>query len=394
MKKLLYTFIGLLLLASCTSVQELVDKGDYDGAIELAAKKLNGEKNRKTKYVQALETAFEKITLQDLDQIDYLKSHNNALNWDRVYNIAKTMERRQNKIKPFLPLVSKDGYVAHFKFVKTGSLMNEAAEKASALYYSQANALMSQARNGDKSAARDAFNTLDKIGKYDINYMETHVLSQEAHKLGMDHIKVVLVNNSRQILPREFEEDVLSLDVNRLNDLWRTYYVDARNTNINYDYRAVIDIDDIDISPEREYVNRYEEVREIEDGYEYVLDEKGNVKKDTLGNDIKQKKYINIRAWVTEISREKRATVRGFLRVFDIKDESTLDAFPVEVEMVFDSQSARCEGDRRALTSNSRGLVDRNLDPFPRDEQMILDAATEVKRIISNRLVNYSFLPS
>ena len=48
MKWILYTFTLLIVISSCKSVQELVDKGDYDGAIYLAAKKLHGKKNKKT----------------------------------------------------------------------------------------------------------------------------------------------------------------------------------------------------------------------------------------------------------------------------------------------------------------------------------------------------------
>ena len=63
MKTILYTttITFIILFTACTSVQELVDRGQYDDAIYLAVEKLAGQKKRKTKHVKALESAFEKV---------------------------------------------------------------------------------------------------------------------------------------------------------------------------------------------------------------------------------------------------------------------------------------------------------------------------------------------
>ena len=81
MKHLLYTLaIGTLtiLMYGCADIQKLVDEGNYDAAIDKAARKLSGKKNKKTKYVKGLEQAFAKVSARDLDQVAYLKTKGDA----------------------------------------------------------------------------------------------------------------------------------------------------------------------------------------------------------------------------------------------------------------------------------------------------------------------------
>ena len=53
MKNLVYTFLSLSLslsLFSCASVDKMVERGDYDGAIQVATKKLAGKKKKEDVY--------------------------------------------------------------------------------------------------------------------------------------------------------------------------------------------------------------------------------------------------------------------------------------------------------------------------------------------------------
>jgi len=76
MKTLFYLLSLTIILstAACKSIEKLVDQGRYDEAIILATKKLAGKKNKKTKHIMALEEAFAKINLLDINHIDALKT--------------------------------------------------------------------------------------------------------------------------------------------------------------------------------------------------------------------------------------------------------------------------------------------------------------------------------
>ena len=383
MKQMIYTLACLLLLASCKSVQEFVDRGDYDGAIAFAAKKLHGQKKRKTKHVQGLEEAFRKVTERDLRLMDRLKS--NDQNWDEVYQIASNMDRRQEIIRPFLPLVSKDGYAAHFKFVKTAELMVEAANRAAEIHYLEAQKLLEGAESGDKFAARKAFNHLQDIEQYFSSYENKTALMKKAHNLGKNRIELVMWNDADVIIPAAFEERVLELNLYGLNSFWEEYYFDPA-TDFPMDYKVILEIDDMQVSPEYEKETHHIDTKEVKDGFEYVFDKNGNVKKDSLGNDIKTPRYINVSAEVLELYRNKAARVSGMFRVISLKDSHQTYSAPIQVEAVFDSYSSRFFGDRRALCDRTINTLRSYPEPFPSDYDLTLQAADELKEIFKREL--------
>ena len=129
MKTLYHTFLITLLLitASCRSIEKLVDQGRYDDAIVLATKKLAGKKNKKTKHIKSLEEAFFKVNSYDLHQISRLQDaaeSGDGAAWIRMYDYLLQIDSRQNRVLPFLPLVSKENYVGVFDLIDTSPLIN------------------------------------------------------------------------------------------------------------------------------------------------------------------------------------------------------------------------------------------------------------------------------
>jgi len=135
MKTILYTLILLTSFGSCRKLEKMVERGEYNRAIVYATKKLAGKKKKKTKHVKALEEAFVKITKRDTERIAYLNGNQNPENWDIILRLAEDMEYRQERIRPFLPLVSKDGYEAHFDMVDTYKIRTEAIAGAARFHY-------------------------------------------------------------------------------------------------------------------------------------------------------------------------------------------------------------------------------------------------------------------
>lgn len=385
MKKILFFLSATILLASCKSVQKLVDKGDYDGAIELAANKLHGQKNRKTKHVKGLETAFAKVTKRDMEYIQFLKDQKRDENWDEIYDRLQVINARQHKISPFLPLVSKDGYVSHFKFVRVVPMIIEAEDNAIAFHYAFALGELDKAEKGDKLAARRAHGSLLDIERYRSIYSDKDVLKQKALLLGKTRILVKSQNLTNAYLPAGFEEELTRVNVADLNTRW-TEYTTLKDDAYFYDIHAELRIETVDVSPEREKERIYRDQKEVKDGVEYVYDNNGNVQKDTLGNDITTDRYVTLTAEVIELCRQKAAYVKGHFVVTDILTGDILDRRPVATEAIFESYSSRVNGDRRALGGNTRKRLGRNLEPFPSDFELIWEAAEEVKHIVKSEL--------
>jgi tetratricopeptide (TPR) repeat protein len=382
---LLAFFAGLLLFVSCTSAEKLVDSGNYDQAIDLAIRKLAGKKQKKVKYVLALEEAFARVTQRDMQLADRLKADGDAANWESITDIYRRIGRRQQAIEPLLPLIDKEGIKASFQFVRVAGLERESKEKAAAYLYDHARELLDQARNGDRLAARQAYRSLDKISKYYRQYRDRETLMGVARELGISHILVKMENQAPVILPIGFEEEITRFGVRDLDSKWRVYH-NRRDPGIDYDYQAVMRLTDIRLSPEVVRERQYEDARELEDGFDYVLDENGNVAKDTLGNDIKVVRKVWITAQVFEVYQSKVATINGRLDLIDLKTKELVDSAPLGVEAVFENYASTFRGDERALSKESRRRIGNRPVPFPTNEDLMLTAAEQIKPVVKERI--------
>jgi len=364
MKWMIYTLGLTLLMASCKSIQDLVDKGDYDSAIHLAAKKLHGKA---------------KVNARDFAYIESLNANAYPERWDRVYDILLDIDRRQHKISPFLPLISKDGYVGHFEFKPMADQIEKASLAASAYHHQRAEALLTDINYSRKADATEAFHELKKIDRYFRDYKNKESLLEIAHHFGMTRVKLETRNTANTVIPIDLQSELLAVSIPALNSFWTKFYTYDVEDNTPMDFRAILEIDDLEVSPERESQRQYQDSREIVDGFNYVLDQAGNVAKDTLGNDIKEDRYITITADVIEIFREKAAYVKGSLKIIDLNGKQLIDQFPISSEAIFTSYASSFFGDRRALSSGSRNRLRNNPERFPQDEELIWQAAEDVK---------------
>ncbi|MEP6793030.1 MAG: hypothetical protein ABJB16_01800, partial [Saprospiraceae bacterium] len=162
MKNLLLLTIALAMMSACASADKMLERGDYDGLINLATKKLSGKK-KKDEYVIALEKGFEKVTKSNMATIESLKNSDRPEDWEDIMDIARDIDRRQEKIEPFLPLISVSGYHAKFTFVHTDQILSEAKITAVNLYEKRLDDMVNAARKGNKKQARQAFNLIDHI---------------------------------------------------------------------------------------------------------------------------------------------------------------------------------------------------------------------------------------
>ena len=149
MKHSIFTLLIISFVSiSCASVQKLVDQGNYDQAIVLATKRLAGKKNKKTKHIKALERAFAKVMENDLARVAQLRNQADAYSWIEAYHIYLNIERRQEAITPFLPLSSKDGYIAHFDLSDVGNEIIIASKNAGELLFKEGIEKLKQAAYG------------------------------------------------------------------------------------------------------------------------------------------------------------------------------------------------------------------------------------------------------
>jgi len=387
MKNLLLLTISIAMLSACASADKMLERGDYDGLVNLATKKLSGKK-KKDIYVLALEEGFEKITRRNMATIESLKTSNDPEDWEDIIAIARDIERRQDKIEPFLPLISETGYQAKFTFVRTDKIVTDAKITAVNLYEKHLDDMLAAARKGNKKQARQAFNLIDQIRSLSDHYYKPE-LRDEMWSLGINKIFLRIENNSNMIMPAGYEEELLSADFANIGGSWDRYYTEI-DEDMNIDYQVVLRILEIATSHDEWREVQYPYNKNVVDGWEYVLDEKGNVKKDSLGNDIKKDKIIAVNATVVETFQSKKALIRARMDITNVHSGARIYSQPLEVEDIFSHTARNFFGDERALDQNLRNRI--LPVTYPSDASLIWDAFKGLKPKFFDevRRANYS----
>jgi hypothetical protein len=376
---LLFSLVLIFGFTACQSGRNMMESGNYDGAVDFYARKLRGKKNKKNDHVKGLELAFRKAQNRDLNTANHLTDAGRPENWERINELHRQIRRRQNRIAPLLPLVSKDGYRANIEFVDIAALEAESCRRAADYLYEKASALINRAAaDQDKNAAREAYNLLhDLENRYFRDYRESRVLKVRARELGTSYILVDVQNNSGRILPAYFSSRLLAMSKRDLDSEWKDFSFQEQ-PGVAYD-RVVFKVRNIDVSPERIHERAYIDEKEIQDGKEYVLDERGNVKKDTNGNDITRPRFIRIRANVVEVFQSKAARLSGHVEIYDTHRNNMLDMRDLSTEVLFEHYASTFTGDKRALSDESCRRIGNNPMPFPPDEDMLVQAAERLK---------------
>lgn len=380
--------VGILILglSSCVSPQKLVEHGNYEEAINVAVRKLAGKKKKKEKYVMALEDAFQRATARDMREARRLKNSGRPENWVKALAIYQTIRKRQAKIEPLLPVIAKNGVKANFKFVDVANLEMEAENQTISFYYKNGKSLLAQATsNNDKMAARKAYKEFSKIQNYAYNYKDTRDLMRNAYAFGTTHILLEVKNRAPVVFPSRLMTELKHFNVKDLDDEWHEYHQNAPS-GVPVDYKVVINIMDANVSPELVKEREFEESKEIEEGFEYVLDSNGNVMKDTLGNDVKIPKKIYIKARVFETYQHKDATLSVRMDVYSVTEHDVLESQNFTADAIFDNYASTYSGDKRALTKETLKRIGNRPVEFPPNEVLLLDAVQDLKPMIKNRV--------
>ena len=394
MKKALLISSVFVFLISCGGVkrtQEAVNTGNYLQAINRAVNNLASNKTKKShqRYILLLEDAFEKNTQRELENIRFLEADGNPANYEAIYNSYSSLKQIQERIRPLLPLpIFEENRNAEFYFRDYDSQLLTAKINLSDYLYDNASNLLENA--SFKQDYRQAYNDFKYLEELNPGYSDTKEKMESAYMKGLDYVKVHVINDTEQIVPARLEEELLNFNTLGLNDLWTQYHTNPLN-NIKYDYEMQVAFRDISISPEQIRERQVLKEKQIKDGYDYVLDDNGNVMKDSLGNDIRIDRYITVVCNFYEFTQFKAAQVVGNVSYIDLNSQQQLNSYPLSSEFVFEHVYANYQGDRRALENDLIPLLDVRQVPFPSNEQMVYDAGEELKSRLKDIIVRHKF---
>ncbi len=384
--QLLFILLSFLFIG-CGGVkktQEAINYGNYDEAINIALKNLRSDKFKKSNepYALMLEEAFAKANERDLDQVKFLQKEANPANFETIYTIYDKLNKRQEMIRPLLPLqIISTGKNAKFQLNDyTNQLISS---KQNVTQYLYDNAVNSLQNSKNKIDFRNTYDDLNYLNQINPNYKNTNTLIEEAHFKGTDFIYVFMQNQSDKVIPIRLEQDLLNFETYGLNTLW-TVYQSTKQAQIKYNYEIEINLREINISPEQIHEKEIIQEKQVSDGWQYLKDSKGINVKDSLGNAIKVDKFKTIKSTVYQNIQYKSVQIIGQIKYFDLATNQLIKSYPLESGFVFEHRYATYKGDRNALDKEYLDLLAFKFVPFPSNEQMIYDSGEDLKLKIKN----------
>ena len=392
MKKITLIITFFILLSSCgvKQTQNNLSSGNYDAAIDIALSNLRSNKDKKGKqdYIYLLEEAFAKAKERDLNTIAFLNKENKPSNLEKTYTTYLTLNDRQEKIKPLLPLkLIKEGRDAIFPFDNYNEGIINSKNALSKYLYNNAKALM---LTKDKMNCRRVYDDLTYLDKINPNYKDIAKIMNEAQLKGTDYVIVYTQNETNMIIPVQLQNDLLDFKSYKLNDKWTVYH-SAKQKDIYYDYGMLINFRSIVISPEQIKEKEFIKERQVVDGQKQQLDTNGKGVVDRQGKAVMVDNLITATVKIYEVRQFKSCQITAKVDYVDNKTKQSIDSFPITSEFVFENIYSSYKGDRRAADDNYYAYFDKKVIPFPTSEQMVYDAGEDLKSKINSVITKNQF---
>ena len=380
MKRILFLLIIAIAFSSCMSSKNMLNKGYYDMAIEKTVKKIK-RKPQKGKEIAILKDAYRLANQKDNERIAFLRKEGRPDIWDDVFSTLSVMKNRQNIIRT-LPtdILNKIGY----QYIDYDQEIIAAKQKAAEYFYAHALSLLER---NEKLAARQAYDELMKVKSYYPSYKDVDQKLITAKNLGMSYVIFVMKNGTPIPLPPDFENELTKISLYELNNFWTNF--DTREVKDRaYDYAIMVNMKNINVSPEQDKEIERTETKKVEDGYQYVLDSKGNVMKDSLGNDIKIQKFKDIQCFVTEHKLHKQSIISGSIDFMNLSNGQLMKSAPITSEYFFDYSWVIAKGDMNAASEETKKLLKNKPVPFPDSFGMLLNTGQILKNMTKDIIWN------
>lgn len=378
-----FIIVATLLASGCGSSKKQMQSGNYEAAIDKAVRELRKNPDNQDE-AEILARAYEITNEQDNERLRLLKMENRAASYDEIYLTYKKMHDRQALVRTVTPLRTGNRTI-EFPYVDYMAEMVTAKQKAADFYYTNGIELM---KNQTKESYRQAYYQFIRAKEYVGDYPNIDNLINESKYLGISRALVSVQNQSIINFPPEFVNDLLALDLPRLNSEWVEYHTEHLDKDAQYDYLINVNVKNVAVSPDESIQRDTLIKREVEDGFNYVLDKNGNVMRDTLGNDIKVKKYKSLQCALIETVQLKACRIDGDVEIIQLNPNRVVKRDPIGAESSFQHISARALGDVQALSPEQLQSTRIGTVQSPSDIEMVIRCSESLKQAIRGIMQN------
>ena len=383
MKRYILLFIISTILTSCHSVKKSFESRNYDTVIDLL------KKNKKVSddEISMFEKSYKAALERDKEKIVQLKAINNGDRWEEIFDLYTKINTRQNSVMRVIPVFYSNGNKADIEVFNLSAALEESRQNAAQSYYDQGLKLLN---SNNKTSIRQSLDYFNASKKFYINYKDINELMQQALIKGKNYVLLLVEKNPSLLLPPSFEQSILDNVKLTQNEQWVNIDY-RRKDNINYDYVVKLNLYDIVVSPDVVKETQNTEEKLMEDGWQYVLDPRGNVKKDSLGNDIKVPKYTKISCLVKETRMTKSAQVFGDVTIYEAQTKDFIKNQKCTGNAAFDYSYIQLFGDRNAVSDATIKKLGNAPMLFPTTFEMVERSKNELIKCYQDFVIaNYN----
>lgn len=360
MKLQLYTLLfaaTILTAASCRTAKKMYEKGNYDEAVELAAKKL--QKNPDDpKLLVLLQDAYQYAVTDHESRIRTSSESTNELKWEWMYNDYASLQRMYDaiyKVPSVFNTVRPQNYATYLVTY---------AQKAGDVRYERGIAFM---QRYDKQSYRNAYREFQAALRFLPGDREATVKLNEAYDYAVTNVVILPVQqnggyvySSYTVGGNNFDDQLVrDLQYNSGSEFVKFYSAwEARSRNIRTDMEVDMQLARVNIGRMEDYRTQRKVSKEI------VLKEK------VIRPDSVVKEYGRVHATIHSTRRTMTSELVLQLNVRD-QDGRWLWSDDVPGNHAWGTEFSTFTGDERALSETDKQETGRRRE-FPPSEREIM----------------------
>ncbi|MDD4372449.1 MAG: hypothetical protein PHG67_00885 [Bacteroidales bacterium] len=339
-------FLVLLIgFIQCSSPQKLIDQKQYDQAFALLINKAHKGRISASQITQ-LKQVYHQSNQTDHEAVSALKASGSPDIWPEVYDRLNKISQRVDAVK-VLPKELKQQL--DYKPLDLEEEVLAARIKTTQYYNGLAVKLL---ESNDAASNSEALDLLGKVQQLNPAFPDLDKKMRRAVFSMADNILIGFKNETGVSLPAGFEEKVLD-KTTFAESSWQQKLIRTPEQAVGITYRMIVILEEIEVSPHKSGQTSYTEQKEA------------------------------VTAEVVQYELQKSVSLTGRIQLVGTDYSKPFLVSPFDVSSQFDYTYARFSGSEQALALATLELTKKAALPFPSDESLIRDAATELNKIVA-----------
>ena len=377
MKYIFYTFLSLIILASCKTNKDYLSRSDNDNTLFDAIKTLK-KHNTDTTALQALPVLYNLAQQRNLRIINSYSSSRELSRWDKMINAYSTLQEMYNAI------VENDAASRVVTPVNYQQTMYDLKHEAAADYYTAATVFLNKPGRAD---AKQAYNYFKKADKLVPGYEDAKLKMDEAYAHAIVNVVIKPVQDNSYFFntgwgnygynySNEYFQQTLVRELKGTNSSRypARFYTDreASRENVQTDWEVTLTLRNMNIPRPQTYTYSRNASQQVEAG------------RDSSGRIIYKTVYATI-----NISRQSfTANASMEINITDIVTRKNIVYNSFREDYRWQEEHATYTGDSRALSTSDWALINNNYYNEPRKEDILNELYRKLYPQVKNKITN------